>query len=152
VGLVVVIVGLWFMLQHRADFTNVPLAQSPFLRDVAEPITIIKGPHETKSDSVWMGVDFTDAKHVERSAAWYITVYIPSGVVHDTLVLGQKTVPAYGPDERAFLGLLQRWYRRDAEARQLREHPTREEYSALTEQQRAKITGVSIMRKLLARN
>ena len=31
------------------DFTGVPLSQSPYLRDVAEPITMISGPHEAGS-------------------------------------------------------------------------------------------------------
>jgi len=144
--------GLWrFVIKDLGDFTKVPLDQSPFLRDVAEPITLITGSHEAKSDQVWMGVAFMDAKHVERYAEDVTTSYVPVEI-HESLMLGLKTVPARGPEERAFLGLLQRWYRQDAEARELNDHPKRHNFSALTEQQQAKVVCVAIMRILSKRN
>lgn len=165
--LVVLSYGLWhFVIKDFRDFTKVPLDQSPYLRDVAEPITLIRGPHEAASDSVWMGIVFVDAKHVERYAEYVIHSYDPVeipgsttlGTVErrDTLMLGTarniKPVPAGGADERAFLGLLQRWYRHDAEARELTNSSRRDDFSRLTEQQKAIITGVAMMRRLLARN
>jgi hypothetical protein len=147
---------LWhFAIKDFGDFTKVPLDQSAFLRDVAEPITPIKAHGESASDQVWMGVTYLDAKHVERYAEWVYTSYAPVEL-HDTLMLGTsrniKPVPAGGADERAFLGLLQRWYRQDAEARRLMDHPKRLDFSTLTEQQRARVRAAAIMKRLLNRN
>ena len=159
--------GLWhFVIKDFRDFTKVPLDQSPYLRDVAEPITLIRGPHGAASDSVWMGIVFVDAKYIERYAEYVFHSYDPVAIPgspllgtverRDTLMLGTirnvKPVPAGGADERAFLGLLQRWYCQDAEARGLTDSPKRVDFSRLTEQQKAKITGVEMMRTLLARN
>jgi hypothetical protein len=129
----------------------VPLDQSPFLRDVAEPITLITGHHEWKSDQVWDAVTFMDARHVERYARYVIASYAPIEI-HDTLILGKEQVRARGRDEREFLGLLQRWYGQDAEARELTDPSKDPDFFRLTEQQQAKVIGVGIMRTLLKRN
>lgn len=152
VCLTVITYALWYgVIKKVGDFTKVPLDQSPYLRDVAEPITMIRGPHEAASDQVWIGVHFMDATHVERYAEYITTSYAPVEI-HNSLMLGNKTVPASGPEERAFLGLLQRWYRQDTEARRLTDHPKRGDFAKLTEQQQAKVVGVAIMRRLSERN
>ena len=133
------------------DFTKVPLVQSPYLRDVAEPITLLSSLGEAASDNVWMGVVFEDAKHVERAAEYLTYVWAGEGI-RDTLMLGQAKAEPRGPEERAFLGLLQRWYRRDAEARDFYDHLKRPDYFKLNERQQAKITGVSMLKTLLKRN
>jgi hypothetical protein len=63
-------------------------------------------------------------------------------------MLENKAVPAGGPDERAFLGLLQRWYRQDADARVLTDNPKHIDFSKLTERQKARVVGVDMMRRL----
>jgi hypothetical protein len=141
--------GLWHFVIK--DFTKVPLDRSPYLRDVAEPITLITAPGDWASDQVWIGVVFVDAKHVERYAKYITTSYAPVEL-HDTLMLGNKAVPAGGPEERAYLGLLQRWYRQDAEARALADYPKRIDFTKLTEQEQARVRGVGIMKRLLRRN
>ena len=149
-----VLVGrlLWiYVIKDLGDFTKVPLDRSPFLRDVAEPIAMIKGRDEAASDSVWLGVTFRDGRNVERYAEYVITSYAGEEI-HDTLLLGRKKVPAGGAEERAFLGLLQRWYRQDAEARKLTDPPRRHDFAKLTEQQQAKVIGAAMMRILLKRN
>jgi hypothetical protein len=143
--------GLWLLIKDLGDYTKVSLDQSPFLRDVAEPITLVRGQHEWKSDQMWDGITFMDARHVERYAEYDITSYAPVEI-HDTLILGKEHVPARGREERAFLGLLQRWYRHDAEARELANHSKSPYDVTLTEQQRAKVIGARIMRILLQRN
>jgi hypothetical protein len=163
VSLLLVGWGLWlFVIKDIKDFTKIPLDQSQFLRDVAEPIMPIKGRQKWASDSVWMGVTFMDAKHVERWAEYVITSYDPVEIpdtheqrtveIRDSLRLGKSYVPAYGPDEQAFLGLLQRWYRQDAEAKKLPDRLKDDDYSKLTEQQQGKFISVAIMRTLSRRN
>jgi hypothetical protein len=130
---------------------------------VEEPIALIRSLGQAASDDVWMGVDFIDRKHVERHAHYIVTWYHPVKTPNDpephwietrhALELGEKLVSASGLEERAFLGLLQRWYRQDAEVQELTRHPPkREDFAKLTEQQQAKITGVRIMELLLERN
>ena len=139
------------LIEDYGDFSKVPLGQSAYLRDVAEPITLIKGPHEAASDDVWEGIVFTDGKQVERRAEYIITSYAPVEI-HHSLMLGKETVPVRGPEERAFIGLLQRWYRHDAEARDFYNRLKRSNFSKLTEQQQAKVIGLAILRTLLKRN
>ena len=80
-SLVLLSYGLWhFVMKDFRDLTKVPLDQSPYLRDVAEPITLISGPHEAASDHVWMGVVFEDAKHVERYAEYVTHSYDPVAI------------------------------------------------------------------------
>jgi hypothetical protein len=139
------------LTSYYGDFTNVSLAQSPYLRDVAEPIRLISGPHQNASDNVWMAIVFTDGKQLERRAEYITLLYAPEEIT-DTVMLGKGLVPACGPDERALLGLLQRWYRQDAEAQEFYDHLKRADVSKLSEPQRAKIVAVAMLKKLLKRN
>jgi hypothetical protein len=152
---------LWrFVLKDSGDYTRIPLDRSPFLRDVAEPITMIRWSSEAASDSVWMGVAFMDEKHVERYVE-YVTTSYNAGGMHDKLLLGDRAVAARDPEERALLGLLQRWYRRDAEAPELIDRlrsrgsaqiDREQGFNNLSEQQQAKVIGVGIMKALSRRN
>lgn len=142
--------GIEDLATDFGDFTKVPLAQSPHLRDVAEPISMIRGPHEAGSDNHWMGVVFRDANQVERTAIYDIYVWRGEDS-RDTLLLDERKVPPAGPEERAFLGLLQRWYLQDAEARDFYAHLKRADLSKLDERQEAKVIGVSMLIRLLKR-
>jgi hypothetical protein len=158
--LILVSGGLWpLMIKDLGDYTKASLDQSPFLRDVEEPITLIRGHHEWKSDQLWDGVTFMDGRRVERYAEYVTTSYAPIEI-HNALILGKVQVPALGKvqvpargrEELAFLGLLQRWCRQDAEARELTDPSKAPDFFMLTEQQQAKVIGVRIMRMLLKRN
>jgi hypothetical protein len=133
------------------DFTKVPLDWSPYLRDVAEPITLIRGGTVAGSDNHHLDVTFVDRRDVERNATWAFYIYA-GGDISNSLMLGGKVVPPRSPEERAFLGLLQRWYRGDAEAQAFHDHLERSKLSGLTERQMAKVISVAILRKLLKRD
>ncbi len=99
-----------------------------------------------------MAVVFTDEKQLERRCEYITLRYASSHEISDTVMLGRGLVPARGPEERAFLGLLQRWYRQDQEAREFYDHLKRSDFTKLNERQRAKVIGVSILKTLLKRN
>ncbi len=158
--LVLVLLGIWAFV--RQSSRDVSLADSPFLREVSEPIAIIKGSLTAGSDDHWMGLTFRDANQVEREVR-YIYYWPPvqnhPGYSH-ALLLG-KEVPHGGREERAFLGLLQRWYRGDVEARQLWARVERRDpslgrtpfgWDGLTEPQAGKVVAVSMMKVLERRN
>ena len=149
----------WWYLGNSA---TAPLSASPFLRDVAEPITMIKGSYMAGSDDHWMGLTFRDAKGVDREAKFIY--YWPPDRDHpgyqQKLLLGREVSPR-GAEERAFLGLLQRWYRGDAEgpglwARVERKDPSLKRmlwgWEGLTERESAKVVAVLMMRVLQDRN
>jgi hypothetical protein len=155
------LVGL-LAYRYRGNSITSPLTTSPFLRDVAEPIAMIKGSYVAGSDDHWMGVTFKDAKQVERQVK-YIYYWPPVGDhpgYQRKLLLGRE-VPPGGAEERAFLGLLQRWYRGDDEIRQLWARVERDDpalartpwgWDGLTDQQSGKIVAVTIMKVLQGRN
>ncbi len=132
------------------DFTKVPLDRSSFLRDLAEPIRLIRGAWTGYSGDGCIYISFADQKNVERNARY---VFHPStgGDIGDELMLDQKAVSPHDPEEQAFLGLLQRWYLRDAEAREFHDHLKGSDVPKLTDQQKGKVMGVAILRKLLTR-
>jgi hypothetical protein len=152
-----------FVSQDREDYTKVALDQSPFLRDVSEPILIVKAISNAGSDDHWQSVTFRDAKQVEREAK-FVFYYPESGPYPETrniLFLDGKRVPAGGREEQAFLGLLQRWFRQDPEARELfkrlerRDPSLRKSWSSfgeVMEKQEAKLVAIMMMRVLLRRD
>lgn len=143
--------GIEDLATDFGDFTKIPLAQSSYLRDVAEPITMIRGPHVAGSDNHWMGIVFGDANGVERSATYDFYVYRGEDS-SNTLRLEERKVPPGGAEERAFLGLLQRWYLQDAEARDFYDRLKRVDFPKLSERQEAKVIGVSMLLRLLKRD
>lgn len=140
-----------------------PPAASPFQRDVAEPIAMVKGSYMAGSDDHWMGVTFRDAKGVERQAR-YIYYWPPVGDhpgYQRKLLLGGREVAPSGAEERAFLGLLQRWYQGDAESQELWARSERDDpalkwqpwgWEGLTEQETAKFVAALMMKVLQSRN
>jgi hypothetical protein len=140
------------LARDYGDYTRIPLDGSRYLRGVAEPITPIHDRGVAGSDNHWRGVGFVDGKQVELTADYFIYVYMSSGGISETLMFGERKVPPRGPEELAFLGLLQRWYRQDAEARGFYDSLKRSDLPSLTERQRAKVTCVWMLRKLLTRD
>ena len=90
-----------------------------YLRDVAEPITMLDGI--SWSDGGSMGLLFRDSRQVVRAACLAVDLED-----HHELTFGEMTpnlpakVPVGGAEEKAFLGLLQRWARDDPRARACR--------------------------------
>jgi hypothetical protein len=138
------------LTKDYGDLTKTPLAQSPYLRDVAEPIRIVSGFRAAGSDNDTMGLTFVDARDVQRKAIFAFYSYA-KGDIYNTLLLGQKSVTPSGPEEHAFVGLLQRWYLRDAEAQAFYDHLKRSDLSKLTELQNGKVMGVAMLREILMR-
>ena len=152
------LVASWYL----GNSATAPLSERPFLHDVAEPITMIKGSYMAGSDDHWMGLTFRDAKGVDREAKF--VYYWPPVRDHPgyqrKLLLGGEVAPG-GAEERAFLGLLQRWYRDDGESQQLwarveRHDPSLKSmpwgWEGLTERESAKVVAALMMRVLQDKN
>lgn len=139
------------LTRDYGDFTKTPLAQSPYLRDVAEPIRLVSGARNAGSDNDWLAITFVDARGVQREAMYAFYVYAGDVLHEKTLLLGQKPVPRGGPEEHAFLGLMQRWYRQDAEAQGFYDHLLITDLRLLTKQQHAKVMGAGILITILNR-
>lgn len=139
------------LTRDYGDFTKTPLAQSPYLRDVVESIRLVSGARNAGSDNDWLAITFVDARDVRREAMYAFYVYAGNDLHEKTLLLGQKPVTPGGPEEHAFLGLMQRWYRRDAEAQGFHDHLLRSDLRILTKQQNAKVMGAGILITILNR-
>lgn len=146
---------------RRTDFTGVPLEKCEFLRDVAEPIRIDESLHYADGGSV--GLIFTDAKGVPRAVCLNNDLFEYRNLTLGSAVpLSGRAVPIRGEEERAFLGLLQRWARTDPEGRswlgrvedRSRAGPHRGPITTggETPQQLAKLGAVTMIVKLQRRN
>jgi hypothetical protein len=95
----------------------VPLDRSMYLRDVTEPITIIKGL--SFSDGGSLGISFQDARGVTKDVCLESLAFSPDAEISSEpygCVVMNSFVPSRdgrvlvsGDDERALLGLLERW-------------------------------------------
>jgi|GEM_PF-2370494 len=113
------LVTLWmFFVRHSKDFTKIPLIQNHYISDVIEPIRMVQVI--VLADGGSMGLTFQDSRHVTnavclaRDDAFETSHLSFGGMVPDP----HTSVPIGGIEEKAFLGLLQRWQRQDPEARQ----------------------------------
>ncbi|MDG3004412.1 hypothetical protein [Paludisphaera mucosa] len=138
-----------------------PLSASPFLRDVVEPIAIVQALPFSDGGSV--GVQYRDARGVERSfclvsfALDFDDPPRPSEVAFGSVFPSRVTTPVGSDDERALLGLLERWAAADPEGRELDRQShriSRREisYGDLSADAGFKLVVRSILRKLRARN
>jgi hypothetical protein len=147
------------------------LGQSPFLRDVVEPITIVDAI--SFDDGGSKGLRFADARgtvrdvYLEDTRVWEDDPNVLEG--HHNLILDSffprgeraRRVPISGVEERSLLGLLERWARQDLDAKELKRRYGLYErgkigvdafWEGLPERHRLKETAVSILRELRARN
>ena len=147
------------------------MSRSPYLADVVEPIAIVEGL--SFDDGGSQGLRFKDALgHVkdiclEDTRVWEDDPSVLEG--HHNISMnsffprGEKArrVPVSGVEERALLGLLDRWVRQDADARLVWERYERYQqgtigieafYEGLSAEQSRKLTAVSIWRQLRERN
>lgn len=173
VGLALVGVGLaaiggwqrWSTRFDRDRAIDVPLAASPALRDVVEPIAPVRGESWAGSDDHWLGITYRDARGVERTAKF---VYYWPGPgpdnpgIQKTVLLGDHRVEPSSREERACLGLLERWWRGNDAAhalwdRALRRDPTLRPvmggvYEGVTPAESAQIMAARLIRILRSRN
>ena len=145
--------------------------RSPFLRDVVEPITIVDAM--SFDDGGSKGLRFADSQGIVRDVCledtriWGSNPNVLEG--HHNVILNSffphgrraRRVPISGVEERALLGLLERWGRRDTDATELeRRYRLLERgeissdafWDGLPERSRLKETAVSILLELRARN
>jgi hypothetical protein len=108
--------GIALLLADRAHYLrghgSLPLDRSPYVRDVTEPITIVQGL--SLSDGGSLDITFRDArgltKEVRLDRGFDLTSERNGNVIVDIATPGkQRPVPISGDDERAILGLLERW-------------------------------------------
>lgn len=145
--------------ERRWNFTALPLAPHGYFKDVAEPITIVDS---LVGDDGHKGLSFRDSRGVVRSVCVGID---PDG--DNDLMLGSMTpdrgtkVAVGGPEEQAFLGLLQRWSLHDPEAQACSERIEQWLHANIkqpiltgseTAEQRHAMRAVVMMLKLLRRN
>jgi hypothetical protein len=109
---------LWFVLaRHNKDFTQFPLNKSEYLRNVSEPITVVEGI--SWSDGGSMGLSFRDSRQVLRAVCLENDLDGNKSLTFGKMTPNwERRVAMGGSEERAFLGLLQRWHRRDPEAQE----------------------------------
>jgi hypothetical protein len=161
--------AVWPILSLRRG--PAPLNRSPYLADVVEPITIVEGM--SFDDGGSQGLRFKDARGVvkdvclEDTRIWEDNPRILEG--HHNIIMNSffprgdkaRRVPISGVEERALLGLLDRWSRKDPDAQILesrferyRQGEIRIEafWEGLSPDARVKTTAVSILRTLRARN
>lgn len=147
------------------------LDQISFLRDVVEPITIVNAL--SFDDGGSKGLRFADARGavmdvcLEDTRVWEDNPNILEG--HNNVILNSffpggeraRRVPISGTEERALLGLLERWSSQDPDARELerrydlyerREIKIDAFWEGLQNRHRVKGVAVSILRDLRARN
>jgi len=103
--------------ERKWNFTAVPLAPHDYLKDVAEPITIVDG--KDWDDGGGKGLSFKDSKGVVRSVCLRDGLDGGQDLTLGSMTPGRGRKVAVGsPEEQAFLGLLQRWSLQDPEARE----------------------------------
>ena len=136
-------------IQVPLDTIQVPLSESWFLQDVVEPISMGQGSVTAGSDDHWMVLTFHDSQKVKREVKFFYSWTAPGGTPEykQILWLGEQVLIG-GRQEKAFLGLLQRWYRDDPAAQELWRRAQRGDLASskdplafltLSESQRAKI-------------
>jgi hypothetical protein len=178
VGRIILVVGsvylVYFIVSYtrphdlsRADHPNgraasIPPTQSEYLRDVAEPITMVEG---ISWDNNGQGLVFKDSRQALKQVC-LLFLYEESGdPLKHNLLLGTalprvqkgRRIPVAGSEEQAFLGLLERWYRNDPEARAIwRRYQAKDDDPLLdqgkSEEYGGKVIAVRILRTLRRRN
>src|SRR5262249_7717694 len=104
--------------RRSIDYAHVPLSQSEYLKDVVEPISMVVG--NSWDDGGSHGLVFRDSKQVIRSVCLLDNLAGEQDLLFGTNVpdsRGRVKHPVGGAEEKAFLGLLERWYRRDIDAK-----------------------------------
>ncbi|WP_165226966.1 hypothetical protein [Aquisphaera insulae] len=140
--------GFWYWYEYMAEAS---LSASGYLRDVTEPISLVSfEDYRGFSDNQWVKVRFQDANGVEREAT-YVSYHFGSPMRE--FLLGDKEVSPGGREERALLGLLERWSRSDAEAGEIFDgHYDAYDRFALSDRIGAKLAAVYLIKVLRGRS
>jgi hypothetical protein len=153
----VVLTSLGLLLAgHGKDFTEIPLSENKYLKDIKEPITPLDSI--IWADGGSLGLLFKDSSQVVRGVCLeYDVEFDEKNVSFGGMVPDPNTrVPIAGNEEKALLGLLQRWQRQDPEAQELlkRLADKRTPFwtGSETQEQRAKAFAIGLTRRLLERN
>ncbi len=162
-GLLWVLIGCHGSPQqvHRPDYSRVPLSQDQYLEDVIEPISMIDSHGFDDGGSI--GLVFRDSKGNEKSITLLDSLDDEHNVVFGVCIAYPKgrRAPLAGDEEKALLGLLERWYRQDPDATKWNDRIDRwlssgrkhsEGWSQVWGEQLAKVRAVLILRELRSRN
>ena len=165
---VILLAAWWFTRPARGP---APLSASRYLRDVVEPITIVDAL--SFDDGGSNGLRFADSRGTVKDVCLEDSLIregdpnVLEG--HHNIIMNSffprgeqaQRVPISGVEERALLGLLERWASYDADAKELeRRHRLYERkkisfeafWEGLPDRARVKQIAVSILRELRARN
>ena len=145
---------------HRADYSGVPLSQAGYLKDVIEPISMIDS--HGFDDGGSLGLVFRDSKGNEKSITLLDNIDDEHNVVFGVCIANpnERRAPLAGDEEKAFLGLLERWYRQDPNATKWSDRIDRwlssgrkhsEGFSQVWGEPLAKLRAVFILRELRSR-
>jgi hypothetical protein len=153
----VVLISLGFLIAgHERDFTGIPLSQNKYLKDIKEPITPLDSIILADGGSV--GLLFKDSRQVIGGVCLeYDVEFNEKNVSFGGMVPDPHTrEPIGGIEEKALLGLLQRWQRQDPEAQELLKRLADKRTplwtGSETQEQRVKAFTIGLTRRLLKRN
>jgi hypothetical protein len=144
--------------RRGTDHSQIPLLHSEYLKDVVEPISMVIGI--SWDDGGSKGLVFKDSRQIIRSVCLLDNLADEQNLIFGNYVPDHdaKRIPIGAPEEKAFLGLLERWYRQDPEARAWNDRMERSDHrhsilkGGETEEQISTGIAVYIMRKLGKRN
>lgn len=142
------------------DFSDVSLTDSPYLRDVVEPITMLQGM--VWDDGGSRSLAFKDSR------GRFFTVCLMNELGGDEsvrlgdFIAGQgRAVPISGIEEKVLLGLLQRWAKRNPDAETRKTEKTEPVWLGLqtdsiagneSDEHRGNLFALSLIRTLMRRN
>ncbi len=146
----------------EGKYSEVPLSQAQYLTDVIEPISMIES--HSFDDGGSIGLVFRDSKGNEKLITLLDNLYDEHNLVFgvcEGYPKGGSRAPVAGIDEKAFLGLLERWYRQDPDATKWNDRIDRwlssgrghsEGFNEVWGEPLAKLEAVCILRALRSRN
>src|SRR5262249_26512543 len=116
-GLTVLVTLACLLPGYEVDYTEIPLTQNKYLKGIIEPIKIVDCM--IFADGGSMGLAFEDSRHVKGAVCLEYNVdFEAKNLSFDFVPDPDTRVPIAGIEEKALIGLLQRWRRQDPEARE----------------------------------
>ncbi len=109
---------VWSSSRGGTDYSRIPLSRSEYLKDVVEPVSMVVGM--AFDDGGSHGLVFKDSRQVVRSVCLLANLEEEQNLILGSVYPtsgGKGKVPIGGVEEKAFLGLLERWYRQDPDAK-----------------------------------
>jgi hypothetical protein len=142
----------------EGKYSEVPLSQAQYLKDVIEPISMIDS--HSFDDGGSIGLVFRDSTGNEKSIVLLENLDNERNVVFGVCVAHSKErrVTLAGDEEKALLGLLDRWYWQDPDATKWNDRidgwlsSGRGHFEQVWGEPLAKLRAVCILRALRSRN